>query len=97
MKLLTFGAAALCIFGSSVASAEVSVTIHDGLVTVVARDATVRQILAEWARVGQARIAPEDRLGARARLTPESLQHVYCLRKSSITSARIASRSVRGS
>jgi hypothetical protein len=62
MKLLTFGAAALCIFGSSVASAEVSVTIHDGLVTVVARDATVRQILAEWARVGQARIVNAERL-----------------------------------
>ena len=30
--------------------------MHDGLVTVNAKDVTIRQILAEWARVGQTRI-----------------------------------------
>jgi hypothetical protein len=44
------------------ASAEVNVTIHDGLVTVVARDATVRQILTEWARVGQTKVVNGERI-----------------------------------
>jgi hypothetical protein len=42
--------------------AEVRVTIHDGLVTVVAKDATIRQILSEWARVGQARVVNGERI-----------------------------------
>lgn len=50
--LLTAGAAA----------AEVRVSIHDGLVTVVAKDATLRQILAEWARVGQTKIVNAERI-----------------------------------
>jgi hypothetical protein len=36
--------------------AVVNVSMHDGLVSVNAKDATIRQILAEWARVGQTRI-----------------------------------------
>jgi hypothetical protein len=36
--------------------AQVRVTMHDGLVSVNAKDATVRQILAEWAKVGQTKI-----------------------------------------
>lgn len=36
--------------------AVIHVTMHDGLVTVNAKDATIRQILAEWARVGQTKI-----------------------------------------
>jgi len=28
-------------------------TIQDGRVSLIAKDATVRQILAEWARIGQ--------------------------------------------
>jgi hypothetical protein len=59
MKLLTFVAAAFLLAGSS-ASAEVRVSIHDGLVTVIAKDATVRQIMAEWARVGQAKVVNAD-------------------------------------
>src|SRR5262245_47275361 len=60
MKLLTFTAAVLLTAAS--AYADVRVTIHDGLVTVVATDATVRQILAEWARVGQAQVINGDRI-----------------------------------
>ena len=44
------------------ASAQVRVTIADGRVTVSAKDATIRQILTEWARVGQTRIVNLDRL-----------------------------------
>jgi hypothetical protein len=44
------------------ASADVSVTIENGNVSVSAKDATVRQILTEWARVGQTRIINVDRV-----------------------------------
>jgi hypothetical protein len=44
------------------ASADVSVTIENGNVSVSAKDATVRQILTEWARVGQTRIVNVDRV-----------------------------------
>jgi len=43
-------------------SAEVQLTIHDGRVTLLATDATVRQILSEWARVGQTRIVNVERI-----------------------------------
>jgi len=61
MKLFICSIAAL-LFTASAASAEVKVTIHDGLVTVVAKDATIRQIIAEWARVGQAKVVNAERL-----------------------------------
>jgi hypothetical protein len=35
---------------------QVQLTIHGGLVTLDAKDATLREIFAEWARVGQARV-----------------------------------------
>jgi hypothetical protein len=38
------------------ARAQVRVTMHDGHVTLTATNATVRQILTEWARVGQTKI-----------------------------------------
>ena len=44
------------------AAAEVRITIADGFVSVEARDATVRQILQEWARVGQTRVVNAERL-----------------------------------
>ena len=44
------------------ASAEVQLAIHDGRVTLVATDATVQQILSEWARVGQTRIVNVERI-----------------------------------
>lgn len=44
------------------ASADVRITISDGLVSVDAKDATVRQILVEWARVGQTRVVNAERI-----------------------------------
>jgi hypothetical protein len=44
------------------ASADVQLSIHDGRVTIVAKDATVRQILTEWARVGRTRIVNVERI-----------------------------------
>lgn len=46
----------------STARAEVRVTMADGQVSVSAKNATVSQILAEWARVGQTRIVNAERL-----------------------------------
>src|SRR5262245_15017204 len=40
----------------------VELTIQDGRVWLVARDATVAQILEEWARVGQTTITNADRI-----------------------------------
>src|SRR6478672_2787599 len=61
MKTLIFAAAA-CLIGTSTASADVRLTMHDGRVSIVAKDATVRQILTEWARVGQTRIVNVERI-----------------------------------
>ena len=47
---------------ASPALADVHVTMQDGRVSIVARDATIRQILAEWARVGQTKIVNVDRI-----------------------------------
>ena len=44
------------------ASADVELSIHDGRVTIVAKDATVRQILTEWARVGRTKIVNVERI-----------------------------------
>lgn len=53
----------LTILGSADrARAEVTITISDGKVSVDAKDATVRQILTEWARVGQTRIVNVERI-----------------------------------
>lgn len=48
--------------GASPASAEFSLSIHDGKVTLVADNVTVRQILTEWARVGQTRVVNVEKL-----------------------------------
>lgn len=44
------------------ASAEVQLSIQNGRVTLIARDSTVRQILTEWEKVGQAKIVNLDRI-----------------------------------
>lgn len=44
------------------ASAQVRLTMTDGQVSISAKNATVAQILAEWARVGQTRIVNADRV-----------------------------------
>ena len=46
----------------SPASADVLLTIGNGQVSLVAKDATVRQILAEWAKVGQTTIINAERI-----------------------------------
>ena len=55
-------AAAALLAVASTASAEVQVAMNAGRVTIVARDATLRQILAEWARVGQTKIVNGERI-----------------------------------
>ena len=54
---LAFGAAA-----STTASADVQITIQNGRVSLSAKDATLRQILAEWAKVGQTKIVNGERV-----------------------------------
>src|SRR5437773_353951 len=61
MNVAAMGAAAWLLAGS-VASAEVQLSLQDGRVTLVAKDATVRQILTEWARIGQTTIVNVDRI-----------------------------------
>src|SRR4051794_41727458 len=41
---------------------ELKLTIANGKVTLFAKDVTIREILAEWARVGQARIVNAEKL-----------------------------------
>ena len=55
-------AAAACLAVPAPASADVQLSMHDGRVTLKATNATVREILAEWAKVGQARIVNGERL-----------------------------------
>ena len=44
------------------ARADVQVSLRNGRVTLVARDATLRQILAEWARVGKLKVINLDKI-----------------------------------
>ncbi len=53
---------ALWLFAVSTASADVQLTMKAGRVSLVAKDATVRQILTEWARVGQTKIVNVERV-----------------------------------
>jgi len=50
------------LLAASTASAEVRLTMQNGRVSLVAKDATIRQILGEWARVGQTRIVNMERV-----------------------------------
>ena len=59
--VLAFAAAAL-LAAATPARAELVITMHDGLVTVNAKDVTLRQIMAEWARVGQTKIVNAERI-----------------------------------
>jgi hypothetical protein len=45
------------------AAAEVTLTINGGRVSLSAKNATIGQILAEWARVGQTKIVNPERVG----------------------------------
>jgi hypothetical protein len=55
--------AAVCLLAPARASADVSVTLANGHATIVARNATLRQVLAEWARVGGTRVVNLERVG----------------------------------
>jgi hypothetical protein len=61
MKTAILTAAAFLV-ALSTASADVHVTMQNGRVSLVAKDATVRQILAEWARVGDTKIVNMERV-----------------------------------
>src|SRR5690349_12635277 len=61
LKVLT-GTVVACLATASAASADVQVLLNNGRVSIVAKDATVRQILAEWARVGQTKVVNVDRI-----------------------------------
>jgi hypothetical protein len=54
--------AALGLAGRLAAAESLQLTIHDGRVSLVARDVTVRDILAEWERVGRTDIVNGDRV-----------------------------------
>lgn len=55
-------AIAACLLTASAASADVQIILKDGRVSITAKDATVRQILTEWARVGQTNVVNVDRI-----------------------------------
>ena len=50
------------LLATSIATAEVQITIADGRFSLVATGATARQILTEWARVGQTKIVNVERI-----------------------------------
>src|SRR5262245_2403248 len=56
--LVTIGALSI----ASTTWADVQVTMHDGQVSIVAKDATLRQIMTEWARVGQTKVVNVERI-----------------------------------
>lgn len=60
--LVTTAVAAGLLTLSARADAQVQLTMANGQVTLSARNATVPQILAEWARIGQTRIVNAERL-----------------------------------
>ena len=51
-----------CLLAAGPASAEFTLTIRDGMVTLVADNVSPRQILTEWARLGQTRVVNLDKL-----------------------------------
>jgi hypothetical protein len=62
-KATILAAAALAVLGAAgPASADVQLSLQNGHVTIVAKEATVRQILIEWARVGQTKIVNVERI-----------------------------------
>jgi hypothetical protein len=66
MKIKVLRALSLCaavsLGAASTASADVQLTMENGRVSIVAKDATIRQILTEWARVGHTKIVNVERI-----------------------------------
>ena len=60
-RVLTFAGCTWLALGAA-ASAEVQISIRDGQVSIAAKDATVRQIMTEWARVGHTKIVNVERI-----------------------------------
>ena len=60
-RVALVGAAAITASLAAPARAEVQVTMRDGKVSIIAKDATLPQILAEWGRVGQTKIVNGDK------------------------------------
>jgi hypothetical protein len=99
MRMLKVLAAGTCLLfvTASVASAQVQLSLADGRVTVVATNATVRQILAEWARVGQTKIVNAERIPGGAltlQLTNVSEQEALDILLRSVTGYMAAPRPV---
>ena len=61
MKKLLLGVAYL-ILASAPAFADVQLTMQNGRVTILAKDATVKQILNEWAKVGKTNIVNVEKV-----------------------------------
>jgi hypothetical protein len=64
MKTSTIAAifALLCVPATSARAGDLRLTIANGLVTIVAQDVSLRQILDEWGRVGQTKVVGAERL-----------------------------------
>jgi len=62
MRRSLSGAIVMSLLTASVSSADVQLQLRDGRVSIVAKDATVRQILTEWARVGQTKVVNVERI-----------------------------------
>src|SRR5213596_2616037 len=63
MKLLKIAVGvATSLLLASGASAEVQLSIQNGRVSLKAKDATLRQIMQEWARVGQTKVVNVERI-----------------------------------
>jgi len=58
---LAFGVA-IWLIACSTASAEVQLTIQDGRISLVAKEATLREILIEWSKVGHTMIVNAERV-----------------------------------
>jgi hypothetical protein len=66
-----FAVALVAAVSSPAVAGEVKVTLNQGLVTIIADEAPISRILAEWARVGQTKIVNGDKM-----MTVVSLQLV---------------------
>ena len=62
MKRLGFALFLLTCSATHLWAASLTLSVHDGLVSLDARDVTLRQILTEWARVGRTRIINVERV-----------------------------------
>ncbi len=61
-RILFCSLAVLLIGSALLVSADRRVEFRDGFVTIDAKNVTVRQILAEWARLGGTRVVNGDRV-----------------------------------